>query len=158
MTNHVSDMPSWGIVLLIVSFLYSIVFITKPVRRAALHAGMTQQRAGTIQAGIFVFYLVYLAYVSVLSLKGIFDVNSMPPKVMIWAGMPLMIILFGFIGNTPLFKQLLGAITLESLIAVHLFRLLGVFLLYFIAIIFFLRNLLSLPVWETSLLQCWHCR
>lgn len=127
MTNHISGMPLWTIVLFIAGFLYSIVFITKPIKRAALSIGMSPQKSKRIQIGIVAFYIAYLIYVSVFALKGTFDVNSLPPKVMVWGGMPLMIILFGVIGNTKLFKTLLEAISLESLIAVHIFRVLGVF-------------------------------
>src|ERR1700761_3110909 len=133
MENHVSAMPLWGSILFIASFLYSIFFITQPIKKAALNAGFTLRKSGNIQIGILTFYILYLAYVSVLSLKGVFDGNSLPPKVMIWGGLPLMIILFGFIGNTGLFKTLLKSIKLESLIALHIFRLVGVFfiILYF---------------------------
>lgn len=127
MTDHISRMPLWAIVLFIATFLYSIVFITQPVRKAALDAGMTRRRSINIQLGILVFYMVYIAYVSLLALKGVFDVNSLPPKVMILASIPLMAILFGYIGNTRLFKTLLGSIPLEALIGIHIFRLLGVF-------------------------------
>jgi hypothetical protein len=127
MANHVSGMPLWAVILFIASFLYSIAFITKPAKQAALDSGMTPRKSRNIQIGIFGFYFVYLVYVSVFALKGVFDVNSLPPKVMVWAGMPLMVILFGFIGNTGLFKTLLRSITLESLIAVHIFRVVGVF-------------------------------
>ncbi|MES2108834.1 MAG: hypothetical protein V4577_08810 [Bacteroidota bacterium] len=127
MGNYISGMPLWAIVLFIVTFLYSIFFITEPVKQAALDAGIVPQKSKRIQIGIFIFYIAYLAYVSVLSIKGVFDVDSVPPKVMVWAGLPLLIILFGFIGNTGLFKSLLRAVTLESLIAVHIFRLLGAF-------------------------------
>lgn len=127
MVNHISGMPLWAIVVFIASFLYSIAFITKPAKQAALNAGMIPQRSSNIQIGIAGFYILYLVYVSVFSLKGVFNVDSIPPKVMIWAGLPLIIILFVFIGNTRLFKTLLRSITLESLIAVHIFRVLGVF-------------------------------
>jgi hypothetical protein len=127
MSNHISAMPLWTIALFIASFLYSIAFIAKPVKEAALGAGMTLRRSRNIQISIIAFYFAYLAYVSVFSLKGMFEVNSLPPKVMVWAGMPLMIILFVFIGNTGLFKKLLRSISLESLISLHVFRILGVF-------------------------------
>jgi hypothetical protein len=127
MENHISGMPLWAVVLFIVTFLYSIFFITRPVKQAALDAGMAPLKSKRIQIGIFIFYIFYLGYVSVLSLKGVFDVDSLPPRVMIWAGMPLLIILFGFIGNTGLFKTILRAIPLESLIALHIFRVLGAF-------------------------------
>ncbi|MDF2430395.1 MAG: hypothetical protein JWP44_26 [Mucilaginibacter sp.] len=127
MANYISGAPLWVIVLFIASFLYSIAFLTKPVKQAALNAGMTLRQSRNIRIGILGFYMLYLAYVSVLALKGVFNVNSIPPKVMVLAGLPLMIILFGFIGNTGLFKKLLRSITLESLVAIHVFRLVGVF-------------------------------
>lgn len=127
MANYISHMPFWVIILFVASFLFSIVFITKPVKRAALNAGITPQKSHKIQVGIIIFYLVYLAYVSLLSLKGIFQGNSIPPKVMVLAGLPLAIILFGFIGNTRLFNHILRTITLESLITIHVFRIVGVF-------------------------------
>ena len=133
MASNLSSMPLWAIVLFIASFLYSIAFIANPAKQAALNAGITPGKSRNIQLGIFGFYILYLAYVSVLSLKGVFNVNSIPPKVMVLATVPLAIILFVIIGNTGLFKKLLQSITLESLVAIHVFRLVGVFfiILYF---------------------------
>ena len=127
MLNHVSAMPVWGIALFIVSFLYSISFIGKPAKQAALNAGMPLRKSRNIQIGIFSFFIAYLFYVSVLSLNGVFDHNTLPPPVMIWAALPFIIILFGFIGNTGLFKKLLRSASLESLITLHTFRVVGVF-------------------------------
>jgi hypothetical protein len=127
MENYISNMPLWAIALFIPGFLCSLAFIANRVKQAAIHAGMTTRKAKNIQYGIFGFYIAYLAYVSILSLKGVFDNNSIPPTVMVFGGIPLMIILFGIIGNTKLFKRLLQSITLESLITMHVFRLVGVF-------------------------------
>ena len=127
MANYISGAQLWAIVLFIPLFLYSIFFITGPVQQAALKAGLTSGRARNIRLGIISFYIIYLAYASVLALKGLLDVNSLPPRVMVWAGIPLIVILFGLAGNTRLFKRILQAITLESLIRIHIFRLLGVF-------------------------------
>jgi len=127
MANYISGAPLWAIALFIPSFLYSIVFIAQRVKQAALNAGMSPGKAGNIQFGIVGFYTIYLVYASVLALKGVLVVNSLPPRAMVWAGIPLMIILFGFIGNTGLFKKLLRSISVESLISLHIFRLLGVF-------------------------------
>ena len=126
-------MPLWAIMLFIASLLYSIVYIASQAKQAALNAGMTAGKSGNIQFGIIGFYIVYLAYVSILSLKGVFAVNTIPPKVVVLAAIPLMIILFGIIGNTKLFKTLLRSISLESLVTLHVFRLVGVFfiILYF---------------------------
>ncbi len=133
MTNYISNAPLWVIILLIASFLYSISFIANPAKQAALNSGMTAAKSRNIQLGIFGFYVLYLTYVSILALKGEFYINPVPPKVMIFAGIPLTIILFAIVGNTSIFKKLLRSITLESLITIHVFRLLGVFfiILYF---------------------------
>lgn len=133
MAHYISGMPLWVIILFVISFLYSITLIARPAKQAALDAGTSLNKARNIQFGILGFYVIYLAYVSCLALAGVFDANTLPPKPMVWAGFPLFIFLFGFIGNTPLFKKLLRAVSLESLIAIHVFRLVGVFfvILYF---------------------------
>lgn len=127
MANYISSMPLWAIVLFILSIFCSLTFIAYRVKQAAINAGMSASKARNIQYGILGFYIAYLAYVSILSLKGVFDNSSLPPTVMVFGGLPLMIILFGIIGNTKLFKKLLRSITLESLITMHVFRFVGVF-------------------------------
>lgn len=133
MENYISSMPIWAIVLFIFGFFWSLGLIASRAKQAAINAGMSAGKSRNIQLGILGFYIAYLAYVSILSLKGVFDNKSIPPTVMVLASLPLMIVLFGFIGNTRLFKKLLGAITLESLITIHVFRILGAFfiLIYF---------------------------
>jgi hypothetical protein len=133
MASYLSGMPLWAIVLFIAGFLYSIAFIASQAKQAALYSGMTSVSAKNIWLGIFGFYVLYLAYASILALKGVFNSNSIPPKVMVFTAIPLTIMLFVIVGNTKLFKRLLRSISLESLIALHVFRVLGVFdiLLYF---------------------------
>lgn len=133
MTSYISTMPLWAIVSFIIGFLYCISIIANPVKQAALNAGLGLQRARTIQYGIFGFYILYFIYVSIFSLKGVLSTTAMPPTVAILTTLPLTIILFLIVGNTGLFKKLLRSITLESLIRLHVFRLIGAFfiLLYF---------------------------
>jgi hypothetical protein len=127
MTNYISNAPIWAIILFIPIFLYSIFFITRPIQRAALDTGISSAKSKNIQWGIFIFYLIYLVYVATLALKGVLDVDSLPPRTMVWGGLPLLIILFGWIGNTGLSKKILRSITLEALIKLHVFRVVGVF-------------------------------
>src|ERR1700749_630736 len=100
MNLHISHMPVWAIVLFIPTFLYCIYFLSRPVKQAALNAGLTPQKAGKVQAGILVFYILYLVYASTLALLGVMDVNALPPRAMLYAGIPLAIFLFAYIGNT----------------------------------------------------------
>jgi len=127
MATYISNAPVGAIILFVAAFLYSIALIAKHVKQAALDAGMTPARAGNIQLGVFVFYVIYLVYASVLSLKGVFSISSLPPRVFTLTTIPLTVILFAFIGNTGSFKKLLRSVRLESLIALHVFRVLGAF-------------------------------
>jgi hypothetical protein len=133
MENYISGMPLWATLLFIVSFLFSLAIVAHPAKQAALNSGMTLGQSRKIQGGIIGFYLLWLGYTSILALKGIVYLNTLPPKTIMFTTLPLMLILFAIVANTPLFKKLLHAATLESLIAMHVFRILGVFflLLYF---------------------------
>ena len=122
-------MPVWAIVLFIISFILSLGMVVNPFRKAALQSGMTVKRANRIGVGILLFYLLWLAYTSVLALTGIFDVNALPPRIMVLTTVPLTVILFGIVGNTALFKKLMGSMSLESMVYIHVFRVEGVFFL-----------------------------
>jgi hypothetical protein len=133
MENYISAAPLWATLLFIISFIFSLGMLARPAKQAALNAGMTLSKSRTIQNGIIVFYLLWLIYASILALKGTLYQNTLPPKVIILLTLPLLLILFAIVGNITLFKKLLRSATLESLIALHVFRILGVFflLLYF---------------------------
>jgi hypothetical protein len=133
MENYLSGMPLWATLLFIISFVFSLGMLARPAKQAALSSGMTAGKSRTIQSSIIIFYLLWLTYASILALKGSLYQNTLPPKVIILLTLPLMLILFAIVPNTPLFKKLLRSATLESLIALHIFRILGVFflLLYF---------------------------
>lgn len=127
MDLHLSHMPVWAIALFIPIFLYCIYFLSKRVRQAALDAGLMPQKATAIQIGILAFYGLYLVYASTLALLGVMDVNALPPRAMLYAGIPLAVFLFAWVGNTALYRKLLASISLEALVRLHVFRLAGVF-------------------------------
>lgn len=129
MKNYISGMPLWAIALFIVSFLLSLGMFIRPVRIAALNAGFTPEKSRRLQIGVLLFYVGWLAYASVLSLTGFLFSGALPPRVLLFTTVPLFVILFGIIGNTRLFKTLLRAATLDSLIFLHVFRFVGVFFL-----------------------------
>jgi hypothetical protein len=133
MENYISGMPLWATLLFIISFIFSLGLLARPAKQAALNSGMSLGQSRTIRNGIIAFYLLWLTYASILALKGTLFQNTLPPKVMILLTLPLLLILFAIVANTTLFKKLLRSATLQSLITLHVFRILGVFflLLYF---------------------------
>lgn len=133
MTHYITSMPLWLVVLFSFGFFFSLVFISGRFSHAAIKGGMSPGKSRNIQLGILLFFIAYFAYVAVLALNGLLDKDTLPPMVMIYAAVPLAIFLFGFVGNTRLYKNLLRMITLESLITIHVFRVIGIYfiLLYF---------------------------
>jgi hypothetical protein len=127
MENYISAAPLWAILLFIVSFLFSLAIIARPFRQAALNAGMTPRRSTRIRNSIIIFYLLWLGYASVLALKGTLFFNTLPPRPFVFLTIPLLLILFAIVGNTNLFKKLVRSASLESLISMHVFRVLGIF-------------------------------
>jgi hypothetical protein len=129
MENNISHAPFWAILLFSISFILSLGMLANPAKKAALAAGMTPKQAGRIWYGILFFYLLWLGYASILSLTGFLNLNTLPPRIFLFTSVPLFIFLLGLVANTTLFKKLYRAITLESLIYLHVFRVVGVFFL-----------------------------
>jgi hypothetical protein len=129
MENYISGMPLWATILFIISFIFSLGLLARPAKQAALNAGMTPASSKRIEAGIIIFYLLWLTYASILALKGSLYQNTLPPRPILFLTLPLLLILFVIVANTTLFKKLLRSATLESLITLHVFRILGVFFL-----------------------------
>ncbi len=127
MNLHYSHMPLWTIVLFILVFLYCIYFLSRPLRQAALDAGLTNQKAQKIQKGMLLFFFLYLAYASTLALLGVMNFNALPPRAILYAGIPLAVFLFAYVGRTTWYEKLLQAISPEALVRLHIFRLAGAF-------------------------------
>ncbi|AYL94358.1 hypothetical protein HYN43_003175 [Mucilaginibacter celer] len=120
-------MPLWAIVSFIIGFFITHVFFARRFRQAAIDGGMSLGRSNRIQQVIIVFFTAFFIYASALALVGIMDKDTIPPMGIICAGLPLAILLFGVVGKTELYKDLLRAITMESLITLHVFRIIGIF-------------------------------
>ncbi len=133
MENYISNMPGWVSILFVAVFAIPIVLIANTAKQAALDSGMSNAKSKNIRLSIIGFYIFWLIYASVLSLKGVLSVNTFPPKVILFTTLPLLVILLGMISNTAVFKMILTNTSLESLIRIHIFRLIGVFfiLIYF---------------------------
>ncbi len=75
------------------------------------------------------FFIAYLAYIYIASLNGWFNQISLPPKVLLLTTFPFAFLLFVVVSNTKIYKTILKNVALESIIQLHIFRLIGVFFL-----------------------------
>jgi len=127
MENYFSNVPTWVSLLFIPTFPITIYFITQIIKRGAINAELPQKQVNNIQLGIWGFFTIYLIYTFILSITGLLSENTLPPRVLLFTAIPLLIFLFGFIFNKPLYWKILDKIPLASLIRIHIFRFVGVF-------------------------------
>lgn len=101
--------------------------IANLVKQGAIDAQFSAQKSNRFYWIIIIFYTIYLGYVSVLSFTGLFLTPSIPPKVVLFTTAPLMGFLIFVVSNLNVYKILLEHITLENMVKIHIFRLIGAF-------------------------------
>lgn len=129
MENYISNVPTWVSISFSFIFPITIYFIAKTVEQGGINAQMLDNQPNKLFWGIILFFIFYLTYVSILALFGILSKNTLPPKVLIFTALPLIIFFFGFIFNRPVYWKILDAIPLQSLVRLHIFRFVGVYFL-----------------------------
>jgi hypothetical protein len=122
-----TSVPAWVSILFIFTFPIAIFLIANTAKIAAINAGFGAQKAAKIRFNIITFCAIYLLYVSMMSFTGIFHVNTLPPKILLFTTLPLAIFYFGFVFRSKIYWTLLDNTPLESLIRIHIFRFVGVF-------------------------------
>jgi hypothetical protein len=126
MSIFTTTIPIWVSILFLFVFPITVLMISNVAKQAALKANLGNQKATTLQWGIIIFFSIYLLYAAVLSINGVFAENTLPPKVLLYTMLPLLIFLFGYVFNTKLYWKLLENTSLSSLIRLHIFRLVGI--------------------------------
>lgn len=78
---------------------------------------------------IVVFYFLYLTYVSFACFQGWFAKVTLPPKILRFTMVPLLLFLMIVVFNLPKTKSILRNLPLSDLVRLHIFRLIGSFFL-----------------------------
>ncbi|WP_196888010.1 hypothetical protein [Aureivirga sp. CE67] len=107
-----------------IAFLIAILF---PIFMIANLVSNTKQNHKRLL--IIGFYFLYLILVSILTFTGVFNVDSFPPRIILFTTLPLLLFYFLFVFNTNFYKSFLKQVKLSKLIRVHSFRLIGTFFL-----------------------------
>ena len=71
------------------------------------------------------FFIFWWGFASILSSTGILYGNVLPPRPVLFLVVPFILFLFFVVKRNSVFKQLFRAIKIETLINVHIFRLIG---------------------------------
>lgn len=78
---------------------------------------------------VLLFYGIYLLYVSITCFKGLFEEVTLPPKILKFTMVPLLVFLLVVVSNLPSYKAILKKLSLSDLVRIHIFRLIGAFFL-----------------------------
>jgi len=115
-------LPQWISIAFLIAIPLPFVLITLFVRREATR--LQQHRAF---GAVALFFVLYLAYIALASHNGWFNRVSFPPRVLLLTTFPYALLLFGGLLNNNIYQNILKNAPLESLVRLHVFRLIGVF-------------------------------
>jgi hypothetical protein len=116
------NFPQWIATVFTVVFPIAVILIAFLAKKSAVIGN--KSRAFYAVLG---FYMLYLGYVTLCSLNGLFDRVFLPPLVLLYTTFPLALFLFGVVINLKIYKTSLENVGVQDLVRVHIFRLLGVF-------------------------------
>jgi hypothetical protein len=123
MNNIFSNLvPLWASILFLIVIPTPIFMIANLAKK-----GVAKVQRNSVFYIIISFYCLYFLYVGFASINGLFDNVALPPTILKLSTLPLFVFLFALVFNLGIYKTILQNLTLESLVKVHIFRLIGVF-------------------------------
>jgi hypothetical protein len=123
-----NSVPLWISVLLLICFIIPIFMLANVVRDGVAQTSFQDNnKVKILPKAILLFFTFYYLYVLVMSFTGVFQVNTLPPRVLLFTAIPLILFYFLFVFRTKLFWQILENVKLSGLVRIHIFRLVGIF-------------------------------
>lgn len=114
--------PQWISIVFLMTIPLPFILIALFVRKEAIP--IKHKLAFPITVGFFALYLIYIA---LAGFNGWFNQVMFPPKVLLLTTFPYAFLLFGILLNTKTYKSILENSSLENIVRLHIFRLIGVF-------------------------------
>lgn len=122
LTHHL--VPQWISIAFLLSIPIPFVLIALFIRKEA-----RKMQNKMVYLIVIIFFVLYLAYIALASFNGWFNQIFLPPKVLLYTTFPFAFLLFAVVLNTMVYKTILNNTTLQSIVKLHVFRLIGVFFL-----------------------------
>jgi len=117
--------PNWVSILFLIVIPIPIFLIANLAKKGSGNSENGKKN----QIAVLVFYFLYLIYVSIACFKGLFEEVTLPPKILRFTMVPLLVFLLVVIFNLPAYKTILKKLSLTDLVRIHIFRLIGSFFL-----------------------------
>jgi len=117
--------PLWVAILFLAVIWIPTFLIARLSQKGAVNAQLSNPNR--IFWIVILFYSIYLLYVSIACIQGYFAAATLPPRILIFTMIPLLVFLMLVIFNLPTVKKILRNITLADMVRLHIFRLIGSF-------------------------------
>lgn len=117
--------PSWVSILFLIVIPIPIFLIAHLAKKGS----EPSPKSNINYWSVLFFYGIYLVYVSIACFQGLFEEVTLPPKILKFTMVPLLIFLLVIIFNLPVYKSILKKLSLSDLVRIHIFRLIGSFFL-----------------------------
>ena len=83
------------------------------------------EKQNFVFGNIICFFICYFFYVFIAGKNGLFQEVSLPPRILLFTTLPYALFLFGIIDKLPISKQIFEKSSINDLISLHIFRLIG---------------------------------
>ena len=84
MTIFTNTVPQWISALFVISFIIPIFMIANVVQQGALKANIENDKTKTLQRNEIIFFATYYIYVALMSFTGVFQLNTLPPRILVF--------------------------------------------------------------------------
>ena len=114
--------PQWVATAFLVTIPLPFVMIGMYVRNIA-----KELQHKWLFGSVVAFFVGYLTYTTYGAMNGWYEQPLFPPRVLLCTTFPYAFLLFFFVVNTKIYKTIVEKTAVETLVRLHLFRLIGVF-------------------------------
>lgn len=119
--------PQWVSITFIFAIIIPIFVMGKMAKTGAINSNL--QSPKKYQYILQGFLILFFVYTSLMSFTGIFQENTLPPKIFLFTTIPLFLF-YNLISSTNKnWKNIIHHISLSTLIRFHIIRFIGVFFL-----------------------------
>jgi len=116
--------PHWISLFFMVAIPLPFILIARLIKKTEKDTGIKNMFLVSV-----LFFICYLSYILFASFNGWFKVVSLPPRVLLLATFPYAFFLFGYLDKTKILNDIINKVSIESLVQLHVFRVLGIFFL-----------------------------
>jgi hypothetical protein len=114
--------PQWISLLFLIAIPLPFILIARFV-----HKNTPKSNNSFAFGAVVAFFGLYLAYITLASVSEWFNQVSFPPQVLLFTTFPYAFLLFVIVLNTKIYQKIVENATMEDLVKLHIFRVIGVF-------------------------------